>query len=325
MVRSLVAGSTALLMAMQPLAAVAAPVGGTPGAGAVSIQQNGSTTTVTQFGNQAVINWKSFSIGSGETVQFVQPNALAVALNRVTGIDPSVILGSLLSNGRIFLVNPNGVLFGKGSTVDVGGLAVSTLSLSDSDFLAGKYNFSQDVNKNLSFIVNQGTIKAANGGYVVLVAPLVDNQGTIVANLGQVAIGTGTAHPSISTRRAWSMSRCCRHPQRPGNVTLPSCASSSVLSQIVNTKGIIRRPGAEERRRQRDLEQRIGRGGQRRQHCSQRRGGTERRRHRHHLDASHRADFWQHALRQWRRRMLQRRAHCRFISRHCGFSEGRGR
>ncbi|MHB2021474.1 MAG: two-partner secretion domain-containing protein, partial [Candidatus Xenobia bacterium] len=151
LIRSLVAGSAALMLAGQPMAGLAAPVGGTVTAGSATIQQNGATTTVTQFGNQAIINWQSFSIGSGETVQFLQPNALATALNRVTGVDPSVILGSLVSNGRIFLVNPNGVLFGKGSTVDVGGLAVSTLSLSDSDFLSGTYNFSQDVNKNLAF------------------------------------------------------------------------------------------------------------------------------------------------------------------------------
>ena len=188
------------MFAAQPMAVMAAPVGGTVTSGSATIHQNGSTTSITQFGNQAVINWQSFDIGSGETVQFLQPNALAVALNRVTSVNPSVILGSLLSNGRIFLVNPNGVLFGKGSQVDVGGLAVSSLSLSDSDFLAGNYNFSQDVNKNLAFIVNQGTIKTAHGGYVVLVAPLVDNQGTIVATLGQVEVGAATERPGESRR-----------------------------------------------------------------------------------------------------------------------------
>ncbi|MHB2015741.1 MAG: two-partner secretion domain-containing protein [Candidatus Xenobia bacterium] len=235
--RSLVAGSTALLLAAQPLCA--APVGGTVTAGSATIQQNGSTTTVTQFGNQAIINWKSFSIGSGETVQFLQPNALAVALNRVTGIDPSVILGSLVSNGRIFLVNPNGVLFGQGSTVDVGGLAVSTLALSDSDFLSGNYTFNQDVNKNLAFIVNQGTIKAANGGYVVLVAPLVDNQGTIVANLGSVGIGAGTGATLNLDSQGLVHVQVLPPSGSAGNVTLPSCASSSLLAQIVNSKGII--------------------------------------------------------------------------------------
>ena len=176
--------------------------GGNVVSGSAAIQQSGTATTITQATNQAIINWNSFGIGANEDGQIRQPSQLAVALNRVAGIDPSVILGSLQANGRIFLVNPNGIIFGQGSQVDVGGIMASTLNISDTDFLNGHYNFTQDPNHTLAAVTNQGTITAANGGYVVLVAPLVNNQGTIVANLGQVALGASSqAEVSASTPR----------------------------------------------------------------------------------------------------------------------------
>src|SRR5580658_8540451 len=101
-----------LLLCLQTGQALAAPSGGTVVSGGAIIQQAGTTTTITQATNQAIINWQSFSIGANELVKFIQPNQVAVALNRVTGIDPSVLLGSLQANGRIFLVNPNGIVFG---------------------------------------------------------------------------------------------------------------------------------------------------------------------------------------------------------------------
>ena len=103
--------------------------------GAASFAQNGNLFTVTNSPN-AIINWGSFSIGANEITRFVQQNSASAVLNRVTGQDPSSILGALQSNGRVFLLNPNGVVFGAGSQIDVGGLVASTLNLSNADFLA---------------------------------------------------------------------------------------------------------------------------------------------------------------------------------------------
>ncbi len=89
----------------------------------------------------AIINWRAFSIGSNEITRFIQQSSASSVLNRVVGADPSVILGALQSNGRVFLINPNGILFGAGAQIDVAGLVASTLNLSNGDFAAGRLRF----------------------------------------------------------------------------------------------------------------------------------------------------------------------------------------
>jgi filamentous hemagglutinin family protein len=122
--------------------AYALPGGGTVSAGAANISSTSTTLTVNQSSQNAAINWQSFSIAKGESVTFQQPNANSVALNRVLGADPSAILGSLSANGKVFLVNPNGILFAQGAQVNVGGLVASTLDITDSNFMPAAAQFS---------------------------------------------------------------------------------------------------------------------------------------------------------------------------------------
>src|SRR6202142_2484820 len=126
----------------------AGPTGGAVSAGSASITSGVGTTTINQSSQNVAINWQSFSIGQGEAVQFVQPNSSSVALNRVVGSDPSSILGSLSANGKVFLINPNGILFGQGAQVNVGGLVASTPPTSAGSALAGRYNISGTGNQN---------------------------------------------------------------------------------------------------------------------------------------------------------------------------------
>ncbi|UVE18066.1 YDG domain-containing protein [Pseudomonas sp. LS44] len=149
----------------------------------------GNQLVIGQNSNQLAINWQSFDIADGHQVTFNQPGADAVALNRVLGADGSKIMGQLDANGRVFIVNPNGVLFGKGAAVNVGGLVASTLDLSVEDFAAGNYQFKGDGSNQA--VVNQGSISAANGGAVALLGGTVSNQGVIVANQGSVALAAG--------------------------------------------------------------------------------------------------------------------------------------
>ena len=123
------------------LAAGALPSGGQIAAGQIAIGSSGNAMTVTQTSSKGVIDWLDFSIGSAASVNFVQPGASAITLNRVTGSAGSVVDGALTANGQVFILNPNGVLFGPGARVDTGGLVASTLQLSDADFLAGKSAF----------------------------------------------------------------------------------------------------------------------------------------------------------------------------------------
>ncbi len=108
--------------------------------GVVDVQRFTNGVQVTNTPG-AIIHWDRFSIGAGNTVRFVQQNAGSAVLNRVTGNTPSQIHGALQSNGRVFLLNPNGILFGAGARVDVAGLLASTLDIRDQDFLDGKYEF----------------------------------------------------------------------------------------------------------------------------------------------------------------------------------------
>ncbi|WP_397407407.1 filamentous hemagglutinin N-terminal domain-containing protein [Polaromonas sp.] len=181
---------SACLMLGLGVAAHALPTGGVVAAGGASITSGASTTTITQSTASTVINWQSFGIAAGQTVQFVQPGSTSVALNRVLGADPSSIMGNLSANGRVFLLNPNGVLFGSGASVNVGGLVASTMSLSDAKFMAGDYSFTD---AGSGSVVNQGNITAADGGYVALMGKTVSNQGVISARLGSVVLAAGNA------------------------------------------------------------------------------------------------------------------------------------
>ena len=164
------------------------PSGGVVAAGAATIATGATTVTVTQSSKAAAIDWTSFNIGTGKGVRFDQPDASSVTLNRVTGGDASVILGNLTANGRVFLVNANGVLFGRGAQVDVGGLVASTLDISNADFMAGRYSFS---GSSGAAVLNRGTLTAADGGFVALLGANVSNEGVIVARLGTVALAAG--------------------------------------------------------------------------------------------------------------------------------------
>lgn len=178
-------------------AALAAPTGATVVKGSASIATSGSTMTVTNTPN-AIINWASFGIAAGETVRFVQQSAASAVLNRVTGSNPSHILGALQSNGKVFLINPNGIMFGAGAQINVNGLIASTLNLSDADFLAGRMNFNAD-RANPGSVVNAGNIQTPTGGFVYLLAPNVENSGVITTPSGEAILAAGNSVEIINS------------------------------------------------------------------------------------------------------------------------------
>lgn len=164
--------------------------------GSASFSQVGKLLTVSNSSG-AIINWNNFSIAPGETTRFNQTSASSSVLNRVLANDPSVLLGTLSSNGRVWLVNPAGIMVGPGARVDVGGFVASTLNVRDEDFLAGRLNFG--AMPNAGSVVNYGQITTPSGGSVYLVAPAVINSGIINAPNGEIILAAGQTVQLVDT------------------------------------------------------------------------------------------------------------------------------
>ena len=145
---------------------------------------------IQQTSNSLIVDWQKFGISATESVSFFQPSTDSVALNRVTGNDPSHIFGKLSANGNLFLINPNGILFGSSARIDVNGLVATTIDIDNTDFMAGRYQFDLSPS-SLNTVVNRGNITAAEGGLVAFVAPAVENSGVISAQLGRVSLASG--------------------------------------------------------------------------------------------------------------------------------------
>ena len=136
----------------------------------------------------AIVNWQQFSIQTNQVTRFIQQNAASAILNRVVGQNPSALLGQLLSNGRIFLINPNGIVFGPNSVIDTAGLIASTLDMTDEDFINQNLKFQ---GSNAADIQNQGYIKAGKNGDIFLIAPNIENSGIIETDGGQIILAAG--------------------------------------------------------------------------------------------------------------------------------------
>src|SRR6476646_10569923 len=262
-----------LLLATTPLLALgltqasAGPEGGTVVGGTASIQGQGtSAVIINQSSSSAIINWNTFNIRANESVRFNQPSSSSVALNRVTGgLGPSEIMGTLTANGRVFVINREGILFGPSAVVNTAGFLATTNDIRNRDFMAGRYNFNISGRPDAS-IVNQGHITASSGGFAALVAPGVRNTGTITATLGTVSLASGnmftldlygdkliqlgvgdeiasqvkdvaTGQPLkslVSNTKSGTLSA------NGGRVELTAAAARAVVDSVINTKGVIR-------------------------------------------------------------------------------------
>lgn len=232
----------------------AMPTGGQIQSGQGSIAQNGKNMTVTQNSGKMAVDWTQFNIARDEAVKFAQPGRDAVALNRITGGQKSVIDGALSANGNLFLVNPNGVVFGKTSTVDVGSLVASTAQLSDTfmkNFASSTANLNLTIGDgNSSAILNEGTI-TAQGGLVALHAAQVENTGTISNAGGQVALAAAkqlTLSPDSDGKLNYAVDgelaqakalNSGRIQADGGYVVMTAKSADDVLGTVVNNTGTI--------------------------------------------------------------------------------------
>ncbi len=244
--------------------AFAAPNQGQVVAGGANISQAGNSTIIRQETQSAIINWQQFSIGAAEYVQFFQPNSDAAILNRVTGSERSEIFGSLIANGNVFLINPNGILFGESAHVDVGGFIASTFDITNENFLSGNYLFDIPGQPGAG-IENLGKISVAENGLAAFVAPHVSNHGIISAHLGKVALGatdSGFALDlygdelirfAVSEEMAQRLSLQSEHlfginnqgsiSADGGTIALTASAAREVVSDIITAGGELRATG----------------------------------------------------------------------------------
>ena len=211
--------------------------------GSARTTTTGNTLTITNSPG-ALLNWNSFSIGAQNTVRFDQVNASSQVLNRVVGNDPSSILGRLSSNGKVWLLNQNGILFGQSARVDVAGLVASTLNLADNDWSAGRYVFSgYGSNATGSIeIVNQGEIRTGLGGRVMLIGTSVRNEGLIEALGGQILLAAGQSVELVDTG-APNVGVKVSAPQGSAlnlGTLVASGGRIDIHAAIVNQQGIIR-------------------------------------------------------------------------------------
>lgn len=182
----------AIATALTPVWATAQdlPSGGTVVHGTATITTpNTNTMVINQGSDRAVVNWDGFSVGAGNRVDINQPNANSAILNRVTGDTTSQIHGQINANGRVFVVNPNGIFIGPTGSVNTGSFVASTLGIRTDDFVTGQTVF--EGNGSSATVVNEGSIQVVTGGYAALIGGKVKNSGMIQAPLGFVGLGSG--------------------------------------------------------------------------------------------------------------------------------------
>ncbi|HYW55470.1 MAG TPA: filamentous hemagglutinin N-terminal domain-containing protein, partial [Polaromonas sp.] len=236
---------------------MALPADGTVVGGQATITTpTANSMVVNQVSDKAILNWQSFNIGAGQSMQFVQPSAAAVALNRVIGNDASKIYGSLRANGQVFLINPSGVMFAPGAQVNVGGLVASTLAIGNEDFMAGRYTFSSSGGSGS--VANHGNITVARGGYVLLAAPSVSNTGSITTDAGATGLvagsrvtldtsGAGLVRFSVDAAAVDAVAANSGViTAQGGQVAVLASALGDAMATVVNQSGVIRATSATE-------------------------------------------------------------------------------
>ena len=234
---------TPLAYALNPNAL---PSGGVVSVGSASISSSGNALNIHQTTHKAALNWQQFDIGSQARVNFIQPNRQAIALNRIVGNTPTQIYGHLNANGQVFLLNPNGILFGQHSQVNVGGILATTMRLHDADFLASNYRLT---NPGLGSVINQGLIQAS--GSVNLVANDLNNSGAVFATTVSLVSGNTVALNVTGdglirarvTDAALKASINNSGDIQAAQVTLSAGAAKGALDRVVNNSGVIRATG----------------------------------------------------------------------------------
>ncbi|VWX36545.1 conserved exported hypothetical protein [Limnobacter sp. 130] len=219
------------------------PTGMSVVAGQATAQTIGNLMQITNTPG-AILNWQQFNIDVGQTTQFIQQNTASQVFNRVTGGDVSQILGTLQSNGQVFLINPAGVFFGQGAVVDTAGFLASTLAASNTDLLNGHLRFN-DSTGTAGNIVNQGSLTTHSGGSIVLLAPSIENSGIIHAD-GEVLLAAGHSVTIVDMRHPTiGLTVAAKEGDKVVNLGQIISKNASLFSHLVKNSGVVEATGAQ--------------------------------------------------------------------------------
>lgn len=221
---------------------------------------------IRQNEEKAIINWNSFNIGENASTHFDQQgNPDWAVLNRIYDLNPSQIFGKLTADGRVFMINQNGILFGPNSRINTHSFTVSALNLENDVFNNDglKYRFedymaSGTLDEDSVYIVNQGNITVNHGGAVILLAPNIENSGTLSAPAGQVAMIAGTdvelKIPQSIDKNSLRAAKIVAVNKYSGDVTNQSggrleaySGITGMYGRVVNQEGVVRSVSAVKR------------------------------------------------------------------------------
>lgn len=239
---------TTLTLAMGCVGPAWAIDGGTIAAGTGTIQTRRNVTTVNQSSDRMIVNWRNFDLARDQSVNFRQPGATSAVLNRVGGSGKATeILGSINANGRVFVVNPDGVMFGRTAKVNVGALVASSLDAKDASFMqddtAGGY---LQMRHGGGGVRNEGTINASDTA--VLLGGKVENPGTVRARNVRLAAMNGAAIrlgdssfdilPTVVAKDG-SVLNSGTLSARGGNVDISAAVAGDLIGGAIRNTGLI--------------------------------------------------------------------------------------
>jgi len=235
------------LLSLSPGLAIAGPELAGVQQGVGNVSQQGNTTTINQRSQRLGLNWHSFNIDAHETVNFVQPGRDSLAINHILDTNGSQIHGRLNANGQVWLVNPNGVLFGKQAQVNVGGIVASSLAMVGANSSAAQFRKGQVS----GLVQNLGNIQTAEGGYIAFIGEQVSNHGQLNSSGGDISLAAGSkvnlsfaGSQLLSLDIAQSTLNNLADNQgliqaEGGRVLMNAGARDSLLASVVNNDGVI--------------------------------------------------------------------------------------
>ncbi|PCJ95620.1 MAG: hypothetical protein COA45_12190, partial [Zetaproteobacteria bacterium] len=258
-------GVITTLMAGVSHNALGNPEGGSVAVGAATIVNTASELQIHQTTDKVLIEWSSFDIDVSETTRFIQPGIDAVALNRiVNSTQLSLINGNLIANGRVVIINPNGVLIGPNGNIDTASFLATTADIDDDDFMnsTGIMNFNRAGNFD-AIVENQGIITVDEEGLAALVAPTVRNSGVIVGYMAKVQLaaadtfavdfyGDGLIQFAVETpdknaTRTLTVDNSGSIMADAGHVLMTAADASNVVDSVINSDGYIQAGSLENR------------------------------------------------------------------------------